>query len=300
MERIQEQIVEPTEVLPQERVQLHAATQIMHVPVPQIQEQSPVIVNSQFPITAVEASQVVDSYSLSEEFAAPAEVTTLNTSSTSTSSCAPVRDVAHATPAPESDVPMHNNVGQELIPATLNPVGISTVQKLMIDEISGKLDTMIDALSPLDGLTDLALRMETVVAEVENASVMALRTNTSLLPDPKRRKIFPVPRIPEEGASDSRGREGRAIRCGQCTRWQFGRGLASPYLFLGAGYKSCMSGNRTRFLRTCTPRVILRSLSAYRREKPPILRLRARHVHGDPDGFVPVHLGTLDKRCDGL
>ena len=41
---------------------------------PQIQEQSAVTVNSQFPVTAVEASQVVDSFSLSEEFAAPAEV----------------------------------------------------------------------------------------------------------------------------------------------------------------------------------------------------------------------------------
>ena len=41
--------------------------------------------------------------------------------------------------------------------------------------------------------------METVVAEVANASVMALRTNMSLLPDPKRRKIIPMPRNPEEG-----------------------------------------------------------------------------------------------------
>ena len=70
---------------------------IMHVPFPHIQEQSASTVNSQFPITAVEASQVVDSFSLSEEFAAPAEVTTLDTSCTSTSSCAPMRDVAHAT-----------------------------------------------------------------------------------------------------------------------------------------------------------------------------------------------------------
>ena len=45
------------------------------------------------------------------------------------------------------------------------------------------------------------------------------------------------------------------------------------------------------------PRVI--SLSAYRRE-PPILRLRARHVHGDPDDFVPERLVTLDEQCDGL
>ena len=81
------------------------------------QEQSAVTVNSQFPITTVEASQVVDSCSLSEEFAAPAEVTP-NTSSTSTSSSALVRDVAHATPAPEIDVIMHDNVGQN--PAACN------------------------------------------------------------------------------------------------------------------------------------------------------------------------------------
>ena len=68
---------------------------------------------------------------------------------------------------------MHNNVGQELIPTTLNPLGVSTVQKPMTDEISRKLDTMIDALSPLNGLTDLALRRETIVDEVGNASVMA-------------------------------------------------------------------------------------------------------------------------------
>ena len=86
-EWIQEQIVETIEVLPQER-----AKQIVHVPIPKIQEQSAVTgsVNPQFPVTAVDASQVVGSFSLSEEFAAPAEVTTLNTSSTSTSSSAPV------------------------------------------------------------------------------------------------------------------------------------------------------------------------------------------------------------------
>ena len=50
-------------------------------------------------------------------------------------------------------------------------MGISTVHKPMIDEISGKLDTMNGALSPWNSLTDLAVWMETVVAEVENASV---------------------------------------------------------------------------------------------------------------------------------
>ena len=37
---------------------------------------------------------------------------------------APVRDVAHATPTPEIDVPIHNSVGQERIPTCLNPVEI--------------------------------------------------------------------------------------------------------------------------------------------------------------------------------
>ena len=39
---------------------------------------------TQFPVTVVEASQAIGSFSLSEEFAAPAHVTTHNTSSTST------------------------------------------------------------------------------------------------------------------------------------------------------------------------------------------------------------------------
>ena len=50
---IPEQIVETIGVLPQERVLQHAALQIVHVSVPQTQEQSAVTVNSQFPLTAV-------------------------------------------------------------------------------------------------------------------------------------------------------------------------------------------------------------------------------------------------------
>ena len=46
--------------------------------------------------------------------------------------------------------------------------------------------------------------------------------------------------------------------------------------------------------------LILRSLSACRIENRSILRSRARHVHGDPDGFVREHLGRLDRQCDGL
>ena len=50
VERIQEQIVVPIEVLPHEHAQQHTAIHIVHVPVPQIQEQNAVTgsVNSQF------------------------------------------------------------------------------------------------------------------------------------------------------------------------------------------------------------------------------------------------------------
>ena len=105
---IPEQIVETTGVPPQERVELHTAKQIVHVPVPQIQEQSAVtgLVNSQIPITAVEASQVSDSFSLSKEFATPTEVTTLNTSSTSTSSSAPVYNRVRQKPFDAEEIPL--------------------------------------------------------------------------------------------------------------------------------------------------------------------------------------------------
>ena len=58
--------------------------------------------------------------------------------------------------------------------------------------------------------------------------------------------------------------------------------------------------SRVPFLRSCMPRHIIRSPSACRREKPPIFRLGARHVCVDPDGLVPVRLGTFDKQCNGL
>ena len=78
-ERIQERNVEPIEVRSHERVQKFTAEQIMHMPVPQTQEQSAVtdLVNPPISITA---DEVVDS---SEEVA-------INTSSTSTSSSAHV------------------------------------------------------------------------------------------------------------------------------------------------------------------------------------------------------------------
>jgi len=89
VERIQEQIVDPIEVLPHERVQQFTTKQIVHMPVPQTQEESAVtdLMNPPISITAVE---VVDSFSVSEEVATLADMTTLNTSSTSTSSSAHV------------------------------------------------------------------------------------------------------------------------------------------------------------------------------------------------------------------
>ena len=72
VERILEHIVEPIEVLPHERVIQRTFKQILHVPVPQIQEQSVVtgLMNPQFSTSAVEALQVVDSFPLLEDVAA--------------------------------------------------------------------------------------------------------------------------------------------------------------------------------------------------------------------------------------
>ena len=73
VEWIQEHFVETIEVIPQERVKQRTAKQIVHWPIPQIQEQSAVtdLVNPQISITAVEASQVVGLCPLSEDFATP-------------------------------------------------------------------------------------------------------------------------------------------------------------------------------------------------------------------------------------
>ena len=73
MEQIQEQIVEPIEVLPHERVTQRTSKQIVYGPVSQVQEQSAVTseVNPQFSTSAVEAPQVVDSFPLLDDFAAP-------------------------------------------------------------------------------------------------------------------------------------------------------------------------------------------------------------------------------------
>ena len=65
------------------------------------------------------------------------------------------------------------------------------------------------------------------------------------------------------------------------------------------GAPECMDGVRDGFLRKCTPRLILRSSSACYREELPILRLHARRVHGDPDGFFSVTPRDA-RQTDGL
>ena len=55
-------------MLPHERVTQRTSTQNVYVPVPQVQEQSAI---TQFSTSAVEAPQVVDSFPLLDDFAAP-------------------------------------------------------------------------------------------------------------------------------------------------------------------------------------------------------------------------------------
>ena len=161
VEWIQEQVAETIDVIPQEDVKQHPTN--CALPVSQIQEQSAVTgsVNSQFPITAVEASQVVGSFSLSEEFAAPAEVTTLNTSSTSTSSAAPV----------------YNRV-RDAAETTQNTVEIpsSSSTSTSIDRLDEQLTNMLDMLSSYkDVFSLLAAEMENIEKETDRVAMLTKR-----------------------------------------------------------------------------------------------------------------------------
>ena len=98
VDRIQERILDLIEVLPHERVQQHTASQIVHMPVPQIQKLSavPDLMNPQISTTSLVASQVQVAERIQEQIVETVDVTpqasqmVLNTSSTSTSSSAPV------------------------------------------------------------------------------------------------------------------------------------------------------------------------------------------------------------------
>ena len=133
MGRIQEQIVEPIEVLPHERVQQFTVEQIVHLLVPQTQEQCVVteLANRPISITAVE---FVDSFSVSEDVATLADVTTLNTSSTSTSSS----NRAVTTP---------NTI------EVLSSSSTSTSRD-RVDELSSKLDSWMETPLPVPPLVE--------------------------------------------------------------------------------------------------------------------------------------------------
>ena len=86
-----------------------------------------------------------------------------------------------------STAPVHGQVRRELFVAeesTQNSVEIPTVHESTTDETLRKLETTIDTLSPLKGLTDLPVWMENFVADVEHVALTAQRTEMSPLPDP--------------------------------------------------------------------------------------------------------------------
>ena len=156
VERIQERIVEPIEVLPHERVQQFTAEQIMHMPVPQTQEQSAItdLVN---PPISLAADEVVESLSVSEEVAALADMTTLNTSSTSTSSSAPVCNC------------------EETIQNTIDiPSSSSTsTSGNRLDELAGVLDSCLEQLTPLAVMGE---RIEKELERIEMLTKLMMET----------------------------------------------------------------------------------------------------------------------------
>ena len=148
----------------------------------------------------------------------------------------------------------------------------------------------------LDDVAKMLDRLQNIEMATERAAMLTKQMMESPLPEPPmdligllrnavgRTRYTPLPGIMEMQCTwlQVRGRLRGAPDCMDGVRdGNVGGGLASPFPFLGA--------------------TILRSLSLLVAEKkPPILRLCARHVHADPDGFVPVRLGTLDRQCDGL
>ena len=163
----------------------------VHVPVPQILEQSAVtsLVNEQFLITAFEVSQVVDSFSLAEEFVAPAEVTTLNTCSTSTSSSAPV----------------YNRIRQKLCDAeetTQSPVEVFILSST--STISDDVAKILDCLQNIEKATERAAMltermmeppmMEAPVVECERTSAKRRRrTRHTPLPGILENAVYLAP-----------------------------------------------------------------------------------------------------------
>ena len=95
-------------------------------------------------------------------------------------------------------------------------------------------------------------------------------------------------------ASDPRVRDGRARRCGQCTRWlHLGGGLGITDHFLGAsGYKSCAAGSRLRFARICTYATAERAIVPDVIEKPSYIGLDY-----DTGLAVPVYGGYALPRA---
>ena len=97
--------------------------------------------NSPFPLTAVE---VVDSFSVSEEFATLAEMTTLNTSSTSTSSSALVCKREETT----------QNTME--IPSSSS----ASTSRDRLDELASTFDSCLEQLTPLAAVGEEAERIE--------------------------------------------------------------------------------------------------------------------------------------------
>ena len=160
VEGIQERILDPIEVLPHEHVQQQSALQIVHMPVPQIQKSSavPDLVNPQSSTTSLEASQVQVAERIQEQIVEAIDVTpqasqmALNTSSTSTSSSAPV----------------------------CNQIPCSSNDRL------GALANLLD--SCIEQLTPFASQIESIEKATERASMLAKRMMETPLPEPPRRE----------------------------------------------------------------------------------------------------------------
>ena len=113
---------------------------------------------------------------------------------------APVRGVAHATPALEVDVPMHNNVGQGLIPTTLNPVEIAIPSSMLT--ISDDTAKMFDNLKNIEKQTETVAiltkrMMETPLREPPMVEPPVVESDPASAKRRRRTRYTPLPGIME-------------------------------------------------------------------------------------------------------
>ena len=153
---IVEETVEVVRIIPHKRLQQRTVEQMVNALVPQVVDgtservrvrTAEQIVHAPIPLTQEQIAEQIENN--------------------------PIPQIAAVGPVGVSTAPVHSQARRDLFGAeetTQNIVEIPTVHEPVTDETFRKLETIIDALSPLNSLTDLTVRMENIVAQVQTSN----------------------------------------------------------------------------------------------------------------------------------